>query len=111
MSDTEKPSWEWQQEVARLQEQLEAQAWTISPAMAQAQIHQLNLKIIQLEEWVAIGNATRDALRQQLADMTQERDEAVRIAKELVGLAPITDADIRWAEALLAAQKHQEGLP
>ena len=60
MSDTEKPSWEWQQEVDRL---------------------------------------------------TQERDEAVRIATGLISWAPITDADVKWAEAKLAAQKHQEGLP
>ena len=52
-----------------------------------------------------------EALRQQLAAMTQEWDEAVRIATEMIGLAPITDADIRWAEALLAEKKHQEGLP
>jgi chromosome segregation ATPase len=65
----EKPSWEWQQEVEALTARVEAQAWTVSPAMAAEQIHQLNLKIIHLEEWVSIGNATRDALRQQLADV------------------------------------------
>jgi len=52
-----------------------------------------------------------EALRQQLADMTQKRDEALQIAREMIVLAPITDADVKWAEALLAAQKHQEGLP
>jgi len=48
---------------------------------------------------------------QQLAELTKERDEAVAMAKELTTLAPITDADLLWAEAKLAAQKHQEGLP
>ena len=53
----------------------------------------------------------RTALERQLATVTKERDEAVRIAKGLMELAPITDADVKWAEAKLAAQKHQGGLP
>jgi len=52
-----------------------------------------------------------EALRQQLAAMTAERDEAVSIATGLIAWAPITDADVKWAEAKLAAQKHQGGLP
>jgi len=50
-------------------------------------------------------------LNQKLAKLTQERDEAVRIATGLIDWAPITDADVKWAEAKLAAQKHQGGLP
>jgi len=70
--------------------ELEACVWSITPAQAQAQIDQLN---------------------QQLAAMTQERDEAVRIATGLINWAPITDADVKWAEIALARHKHQEGLP
>ena len=71
-------------------------------------------------------------LEQQLATMTQERDqwkqgqndavrvgleyqrqlaEAVRIAKELTEPSPVTEADVKWAQDMLAAQQHQEGLP
>ena len=56
------------------------------------------------------SHAVVDAAIQQLANMTQERDEAVRIAREMIGLAPITDADVKWAQDMLAAKKHQEGL-
>ena len=58
-------------------------------------------------EWVQRG----ERAEQQLATLTQERDEAVRIATGLIDWAPITDADVKWAEAKLAADKHQEGLP
>ena len=57
------------------------------------------------------SHAVVDAAIQQLAAMTAERDEAVRIATGLIAWAPITDADVKWAEAKLAAQKHQGGLP
>ena len=50
-----------------------------------------------------------EALRQQLAAMTAERDEAVSIATGLIAWAPITDADVKWAQDMLAAQKHQAG--
>ena len=40
--------------IASLEQQLESLAWRISPAMAEEQIHQLNLKIIQLEGELAI---------------------------------------------------------
>ena len=53
----------------------------------------------------------RTKLERQLATVTKERDEAVRIATGLIAWAPITDADVKWAEAKLAAQKHQGGLP
>ena len=66
-----------------------------------------------------------EALTQQLAEMTlrraetlamcdqltQERDEAVRIAKILTEPSPVTEDDVKWAQDMLAAQKHQEGLP
>jgi len=79
-------------------------------------------------EWVQRG----ERAEQQLATMTQERDqwkqghndavrvgleyqrqlaEAVRIAKELTEPSPVTEADVKWAQDMLAAQQHQEGLP
>jgi hypothetical protein len=38
------------EEIERLQTELEANAWKISPAMAQAQIDQLNAKVAELEQ-------------------------------------------------------------
>jgi len=52
-----------------------------------------------------------NAAIQQLAAMTEERDEAVRIAKMLMEPSPVTEADVKWAQDMLAAQKHQAGLP
>ena len=169
--------------IEALRQQLEAQAWTVSPAMAQAQIDQLTQDQQRLinsnEHWhvrveqmireveqvtreVEQVTQERDAAemrsvahlkmyteasqqleamtkerdemkayvsrirlgqelvfirkqlamaRQQLAAMTQEWDEAVRIATGLIAWAPITDVDVKWAEAKLAAQQHQGGLP
>jgi len=39
-------------------------------------------------------------LEQQLAAMTQERDEAVRIAKELMEPSPVTKADVKQAQGM-----------
>lgn len=47
--------------IAALEAQLEADAWKISPAMAQAQIDQLNLRIVRLETALQkINELTRD---------------------------------------------------
>ena len=62
------------QQLAEVRTELASHAWTVSPAMADAQIHQLNLKIIGLEETIAIHTACATALKQQLASMTLERD-------------------------------------
>ena len=53
----------------------------------------------------------RTALERQLAKVTKERDEAVRIAKILTEPSPVTEDDVKWAQEMLAAQQHQEGLP
>jgi hypothetical protein len=45
--------------------------------------------------------ATDAALRAQLAQVTAERDKAQAVAAALVPLAPITEADVRWAKERL----------
>ena len=77
------------------------------------------------EQLIDLLNAEAIFLRQQLAEerlrraetlamcdqLTVERDEAVRIAKELMEPSPVTEDDVKWAQDMLAAQQHQEGLP
>ena len=129
-----------------LQQQLEAQAWTVSPAMAQAQIDQLtqgqqrlinsnehwHVRVEQMIREVEQVTQERDAaemrelelqrnaillinkieaLRQQLAAMTQEWDEAVKVVTMLMETGQIMEDDIKWAEAFLLAKQHQGGLP
>lgn len=87
---------------------------TMSEPLTREQVEKILDSIVEVYEWRHVINYLWEndaALRQQLEAMTAERDDAVRIATELVGLAPITDADIRWAEALLAAKQHQPGVP
>ena len=52
-----------------------------------------------------------EALRQQLAAMTAERDEAVKVVTMLMETGQIMEDDIKWAEAFLLAKQHQGGLP
>jgi len=200
MSDTEKPSWEWQQEVDRLTQ--ERDAWHMDASShlqalceKQAEVNGLEQQLAQVtqerddavdkregaymrvdqlakvtaedKEIIAVQGTTIEnydrslaALRQQLevvqqelasaemrsvahlkmyteasqrlekvtknlisetedhdktyqqiAVVTQERDEAVRIVKMLTEPSPVTEDDVKWAQEMLAAQKHQEGLP
>jgi chromosome segregation ATPase len=64
--------------IAALEAQLEAHAWTVSPAMAQAQIHALNAKIAELERALDFnlqGNRESVARIEQL-----EREPAAALA-------------------------------
>jgi chromosome segregation ATPase len=68
--------------VEALEQELESHAWEISPAMAQAKLDELNAKIEALKQENARLNTIEDAvgeaaftLQDQLATMTQERDD------------------------------------
>jgi|688.fasta_scaffold304379_2 hypothetical protein len=50
LNDTNAVSLRYAHEIDRLKEEIEAHAWTVSPAMAQAQIEQLTARIGLLEE-------------------------------------------------------------
>ena len=71
------------QQLAEVRTELASHAWTVSPAMADAQIHQLNLKIIGLEETIAIHTACATALKQQLAQACDEARTAKWYARKL----------------------------
>ena len=73
------------QQLAEVRTELASHAWTVSPAMADAQIHQLNLKIIGLEETIAIHTACATALKQQLAQVRTERNESYMTIATLRG--------------------------
>jgi len=75
----------FKQQLATVQAELASHAWTVSPAMADAQIHQLNLKIIGLEETIAIHTACATALKQQLAQVRTERNESYMTIATLRG--------------------------
>jgi len=118
----------WRAECGRLQEKLAdanavmaGQRTTIEQvARSQAswlcEAHQSEFE--SLEQQVAAAVAGRNAacadlleVQQQLAGMTQERDrlkveieKATSIIKNLIPLAPITESDIRWAQAALKAK-------
>ena len=81
------------------------------PSEQQTLVTDLQDRVQELEQQVLNRDHELKELSGYNDVVTAERDDAVRIAKELVGLALITDADIRWAEELLAAKKHQDGLP
>ena len=71
----------------------------------------INLLATHIGRLGETSHAVVDAAIQQLRAMTEERDEAVRIAKMLMEPSPVTEADVKWAQDMLAAKKHQEGLP
>jgi hypothetical protein len=49
LNDTNAVSLRYAYEIDRLKEEIEQNAWKSSPALAQAQIDQLNLRIVKLE--------------------------------------------------------------
>jgi hypothetical protein len=57
-----------QAKIAALETELEANAWTISPAMAQAKIDQLNAKIAELQQSSALNHDTLGAVTATLLD-------------------------------------------
>jgi len=93
------------QQLAEVRTELASHAWTVSPAMADAQIHQLNLKIIGLEETIAIHTACATALKQQLAQQLQQLG-AITLALNDVG-CPLdesgSDFILRQAQQLAQA--------
>ena len=50
-------------------------------------------------------------LREQLATVTAEREEARDMAACLMYFGPTFPADVAWAEMQIAKMKHEEGLP
>lgn len=75
-----------QAENARLQEYLEASAWRISPAMAQAKVDELNATVERL---------------------TAERDEAIRVGRE--NAQTFADREARLALTWTTAKPTEEG--
>jgi|CXWL01.1.fsa_nt_gi DNA repair exonuclease SbcCD ATPase subunit len=73
---------ELEDHLARREEELEGYVWTISPAMAQAKIDQLNQRVTELDQRRSETVAMCEQLQQQLTTATQERDEAIRIGQE-----------------------------
>ena len=65
---------ELEDHLARREEELEGYVWTISPAMAQAKIDQLNQRVTELDQRRSETVAMCEQLQQQLTTATQERD-------------------------------------
>ena len=103
----------WFEGMNDMREQRTALERQLTKVTSDGQYHMdcINLLATHIGRLGETSDTVVDAAIQQLAAMTAERDEAVRIATGLIAWAPITDADVKWAEAKLAAQKHQGGLP
>ena len=123
MSDIEKPSWEWRAQVERLELQLaETQAHLDTQRQATYQAvereHAAKKQLTTLQAHVqeqqveyAKNADTIQHVKQQLAAVTKEREEARDMAACLLFFGPTFPADVAWAEMQIAKMKHEKGLP
>jgi len=99
--EDDEPSW---------RHRAEALTQQLAKVTAERDAYELKYDLIRNDQDYQQCCELRRLAYERLADMTAERDEAVRIAKMLMEPSPVTEADVKWAQDMLAAKKHQEGL-